>query len=204
MTSPKWINVLPGALGANQLLIVAQVGAESTAWVSMHEKKEDGIWNMILSTLGFIGRNGLGKKQEGDGKTPVGSFSFSAAFGIAPDPGCKIPYVQADGHTYWSSDIDCRYNEMVDITVQPDLDIYESEHIVDYIREYQYCLNISYNAAGLPGLGSAVFRHCFGDRNPWTAGCVAIPEDKMLFVMRHVDPGCVVIIDSLDNLGGEC
>lgn len=48
-----------------------------------------------------------------------------------------------------------RYNEMVDITDYPDLDLTDSEHIVDY--EYQYCLNISFNEDGTPGRGSAIF-----------------------------------------------
>ncbi len=39
-------------------------------------------------------------------------------------------------------------------------------------------------------------------RRPFTGGCVAIPEDQMNYVMRHVSPDCTVIIDTLDNLGG--
>ena len=30
-----------------------------------------------------------------------------------------------------------------------------------------------------------------------------IPMDQMYFVMQHVDPSCTVIIDSLENMGGE-
>lgn len=36
-----------------------------------------------------------------------------------------------------------------------------------------------------------------------TGGCVAIPEEQMYFVMQHVDPDCVVVIDSMENLGAE-
>ena len=79
----------------------------------------------------------------------------------------------------------------------------DSEHIVDYTYEYQYCLNISYNADGTAGAGSAIFLHCLGNRKPRTGGCVAIPMDQMYFVMQHVDPSCTVIIDSLENMGGE-
>ena len=46
------------------------------------------------------------------------------------------------------------------------------------------------------------FLHCFGAKKTWTGGCVAIPEEKMLFVMKNVRADCVVVIDSLENLGG--
>ena len=96
-----------------------------------------------------------------------------------------------------------RYNELVSLEELPRLNKTVSEHIVDCTYEYQYCLNISYNDAGTPGAGSAIFLHCLGSRKPYTGGCVAIPMDQMLFVMQHVSPDCAVVIDSLENLGGS-
>lgn len=168
----------------------------------MHEKV-GGDWQQIMTTPGFIGRNGLGKTREGDGKTPVGTFHFTAAFGIATDPGCRIPYTQVDENIYWSGDANYRYNEMVDIRDFPRLNKDDSEHIIDYNPHYTYALNISYNEAGIAGKGSAIFMQCFGPAKPWTGGGVALPVEKMLFVMHNVRPDCVVVIDSLKNLGGE-
>ena len=37
------------------------------------------------------------------------------------------------------------YNEMVGIREYPDLDMTNSEHILDYEYQFQYCLNISFN-----------------------------------------------------------
>ena len=71
---------------------------------------------------------------------------------------------------------------------------------MDYTYQYQYCLNISYNEAGTPGLGSAIFLHCLGPFKPYTGGCVAIPKDQMITVMQNVREDCVVVIDSLRNL----
>ena len=89
--SPEWVTKLDVAKGAKQLFVVA--GYErSTAWISMHEKDDSGNWKMILSTPGFIGKEGLGKTKEGDGMTPVGAFSFNKAFGIADDPGIRSRY----------------------------------------------------------------------------------------------------------------
>ena len=202
--SPLWARRTAEKAGAEQVLIVA-AHEKTTAWISLHEKDGDGQWKMILSTPGFIGRGGLGKTREGDGMTPVGRFCFNRAFGIAPDPGCAIPYVRADEDSYWSGDMrpGMRYNQLVSLSELPELDRSASEHIVDCVYEYQYCLNISYNAEGTPGAGSAIFLHCLGSRKPYTGGCVAIPADQMLFVMRHVRPDCAVVIDSLENLGGR-
>ena len=171
----------------------------------MHQKDADGNWKQIMSTPGYIGKWGLGKTQEGDGKTPVGTFGFNYAFGIAADPGCAIPYQQVTDDDYWSGDQrdGYKYNQMVSIKDLPDLSTDDSEHIVEYINEYQYVLNISYNDECVPGAGSAIFLHCLGAVKPYTGGCVAIPEDKMLFVMQNVDPDCVVVIDSLQVLSPE-
>ena len=83
--SPQWVQNLPAAKTAKQLFVVGAVGT-TTAWVSLHEKNAQGQWQQIMSTPGFIGKNGLGKVQEGDNKTPVGTFHFTKAFGIAPNP----------------------------------------------------------------------------------------------------------------------
>ena len=202
--SPVWVDKLAPAQSTSQLLVVA-VYDKSTAWVSLHEKDADGHWQMTMTTPGFIGKNGLGKTKEGDGKTPRGIFSFNKAFGIAANPGTILPYTQVDDSTYWSGDQrkNMHYNEMVSLKDFPNLDLAESEHIVDYIRHYQYVLNIDYNKDGVVGLGSAIFLHCLGDRKPYTGGCVAIPENQMKVVMQRVRPECSVIIDSLDALGGS-
>ncbi len=202
--SPEWITKLPEAKTAKQLFVVAAYEG-TTAWVSMHNKDKSGKWQMVMSTPGFIGKNGLGKTKEGDGMTPVGTFRFNRAFGNSEDPGTAFEYTRADGDTYWSGDMreGKHYNELVSLKDVPDLDKENSERIADYPIHYQYCLNISYNAEGTPGRGSAIFLHVFGDRKPFTGGCVAIPLDMMRFVMQNVSKDCVVIIGSLETLGGN-
>ena len=209
--SPEWVTKLPAAQDENvkQLFVVAGLGMDkTTASISMHERSEDGTWEQILSTPGFVGKNGLcldADHKEGCGQTPVGVYKFNKAFGIAADPGCAIPYIQVTDDTYWSGDIreGYHYNEMVNLSDYPDLDMENSEHIVDYIYQYQYCLNISFNEDGTAGRGSAIFLHSFGPTKPYTGGCVALPEYMMKMVMTNVDPDCVVVIDTLENMGGE-
>ena len=209
--SPEWVKNLPsaGQEDVNQLLVVGAMGMDlTTCWVSMHERDADGNWKQVLSTPGFVGKNGLCPDEEhveGMGKTPMGIYHFNKAFGIAADPGCTIPYTQVDENAYWSGDQaeGMQYNEMVDIREYPELNPDDSEHIVDYEYQYQYCLNISFNEEGTPGRGSAIFLHCLGPMKPYTGGCVAIPENLMKQVMQRVQPDCVVVIDTLENMGGS-
>ena len=161
-SSPDWVAKLGEKKKATQLFVVAGVG-KTTAYVSMHEKTADGSWRQIISTPGYIGKQGLGKTREGDGKTPVGTF---------------------------------RRN-------YPDLNKADSEHLIDYLFPYQYAMNISYNEDGTPGRGSAIFLHCLGDQRPYTGGCVAIPRNHMITVLRNVKKDCVVVIDSLKNISPE-
>ena len=203
--SPDWVEKLDAAANAQQMFIVAAFSEDATdAWISLHEKDSDGKWYMVMTTPGFIGKNGLGKTKEGDAKTPVGTYHFNRAFGIADDPGCAIPYVKVDENTYWSGDgrDGYHYNELVSLNDLPDLATEDSERIMDYPYHYQYCLNISYNEDGIPGLGSAIFLHCFGPAKPFSGGCVAIPEDHMKYVIQHVDENTAVVIDTYEALSG--
>ncbi len=205
--SPQWVVDLPAARDARQLFVVAGMGMElTTATISLHQRDENGNWKQLLSTPGFVGKNGLcldEDHREGCGQTPIGVYRFNKAFGIAPDPGCAIPYIQVDEDTYWSGDPGEHYNEMVDIKDYPNLLMDDSEHIVDYEYQYQYCLNISFNEAGTPGRGSAIFLHCMGPLKPYTGGCVAVPENIMKLILQQVQPDCVVVIDTLENMHGS-
>ena len=206
--SPEWITALPYAQDESitQLFVVAGFGTDkTTATVSMHERDENGAWKQILSTPGYVGKRGLcpdAAHVEGCGQTPMGVYRFNKAFGIAPDPGCAIPYTQVTDDIWWSGDPreGMRYNEMVDIKEYPELAKDDSEHIVEYEYQYQYCLNISFNEDGTPGRGSAIFLHCFGTLKPYTGGCVSLPENIMKLVMQRVKPECVVVIDTLEHL----
>ena len=207
--SPEWVVNLPVAQdeSTQQLFIVAGMGMDkTTATISMHQRAGDGRWKQILSTPGYVGLNGLcldADHAEGCAQTPIGVYHFNKAFGIAADPGCAIPYIQVDEDTYWSGDPDYHYNEMMNINDYPELAMDDSEHIVDYEYQYQYCLNISFNSEGTPGRGSAIFLHCLGPVKPYTGGCVAIPEYIMKQIMKNVTGDCVVVIDTFENLNGS-
>ena len=49
--SPEWIAALPAAQEVEQLFVVAGIGMDkTTAFISMHQKDEEGNWKQILST----------------------------------------------------------------------------------------------------------------------------------------------------------
>ena len=207
--SPEWVTALEAAQDEStaQLFVIAGLGMDkTTATISMHERDENGNWKQILSTPGFVGKNGLcldADHVEGCGQTPIGIYRFNKAFGIAPDLGCAIPYTQVTEDIWWSGDTGYHYNEMIDIRDHPELKKDDSEHIIDYEYQYQYCLNISFNEDGTPGRGSAIFLHCFGPLKPYTGGCIALPENIMKQVMQRVQPDCVVVIDTLERLSPD-
>lgn len=202
--SPEWVIKLKSLVDAKQIVVISVKNSnESVAEVSMHEKNEGGRWEVLMETAGYIGKNGLGKVKEGDNKTPRGVFRFTCTFGIA-DPPSDIRdggfiYKKVDGNKYWSGDSKIGYNKMVDVKNCPGLNKNDSEHLIDYKKQYQYCLNINYNIECIPGKGSAIFFHCKGNYG-YTGGCVAVPEECVLFVVRNAIKDCVVIIDTEENI----
>lgn len=150
----------------------------------------NGVLREKLSTSGFIGRNGSGKTVEGDGKTPLGTFTVGKAYGIADDPGSIIPYTKVTNSMYWCGRSDSPYyNTLIDASKSGPGD----EHLIEYTEAYQYLLDIGYNTACTPRLGSAIFLHC--SRNQPTAGCIAIPKDDMAATLRMITAGTKISIE---------
>lgn len=130
----------------SQLVIVQSNGTNAT--VTMHEL-QDGVWTEILRTDGFVGSNGVGEASEFTSATPQGTFPLYFAFGINPDPGTKVPYLQVDEYDYWVGDSSSPlYNQYARADSDTDWDKSKSERIIDYPTAYGYCLFIGYNIEG--------------------------------------------------------
>jgi len=190
-----WVANLRVAEETNQILVVAAKG--DSAEVSLHEKDDKGIWKEVLSTEADIGRNGIGKTKEGDGKTPTGVYNFTFAFGIKDNPGTNFEYVEVDDSHYWVDDSSSKYyNQFVSIKdVEKDWD--SAEHIMSAEESYHYVLATDYNAKCEPGVGSAIFMHCTPTGG---AGCIAISEESMVDILRSIKQDCVLIIDDEVNI----
>lgn len=175
----------------SQLVIVQSNGTNAT--VTTHEL-QDGVWTEILRTDGFVGSNGVGEASEFTSATPQGTFPLYFAFGINPDPGTKVPYLQVDEYDYWVGDSSSPlYNQYARADSDTDWDKSKSERIIDYPTAYGYCLFIGYNIEGVPGKGSCFFLHCSNGRP--TAGCVSVPEPDMAFILRNIGEDCGIVIE---------
>ena len=185
----------------NTQLVVVSVDAAQQGILSFYELQNE-QWVHVLSTKAYIGRNGLYREREGDAKTPCGVFYFTKAFGIEPDPGCQLNYIQVYDRHYWNSDSkSTNYNriEIVERQQTPQFSVKDSEHLIDYKPMYDYCLNISYNEEGTPYKGSAIFLHCMGIK-PYTGGCVAIKKEVMRKILQRVNKNCKIIIDTQEKI----
>ena len=156
------------------------------------KQAEAGGWQEIVRTSGWIGRNGLGKQREGDGRTPVEGF-FLYGFGLKENPGTVFPYIQVDESYYLVDDPDSRYYNQLVSTREVSQDWRSAEHIVEMGAAYNYVLVTDYNKAGMPGIGSGIFLHC--EEGKPTAGCIAVPEPAMKEIMKKMQTDCRLVCE---------
>ena len=174
----------------SQLILVQSSGSNAT--VTMHEI-QDGVWTEIMRCSGFVGINGVGPTWEGDPTTPEGTFSMSMAFGIKANPGTAMPYLQVNENHYWVDDSNSAYyNKLVDTSVTtPDWN--SAEHLIEAEPYYYYAIVVDYNTDCVPGAGSAIFLHCTVYAP--SQGCIQVPEENMVFILNHLQPGALIVIE---------
>ncbi|MFI6850086.1 L,D-transpeptidase family protein [Kitasatospora sp. NBC_00085] len=196
---------VPAAAGrAGQAIAVKADGTRAT--VTLWGRR-DGVWHSLASTADArIGSGGLHDgltRVQGTGTTPTGTYTITQAFGIAPDPGTRMPYHRVTGHDWWVQDpSSAHYNRMrtdtqggFHLTEQGPLG---SEHLVDHPVQYDNVLVIDFNTAPVvKGRGAGIFLHDLGAQAGATAGCVAVPAAFMTRTMRWIDPADhpVIVID---------
>ncbi|MBQ5951694.1 MAG: L,D-transpeptidase family protein [Lachnospiraceae bacterium] len=187
-----------------QFILVTAPAAGTDCKIAMYQKI-DGQWKTLMTTNGKIAYNGLYKEREGDNRTPVGAFSIIKAFGRNPDPGCALGYTQVDDTMHWVDDPESKYYNKFVSTADPSVtpDWTTTEHLIDKIPSYNYCLAINYNYPECtPYRGCAIFLHGFNsDRTP-THGCIAMSEDSMKYLVTHVKSGCRVVIGEESKVSG--
>jgi L,D-peptidoglycan transpeptidase YkuD (ErfK/YbiS/YcfS/YnhG family) len=148
-----------------------------------------GGWVRVLGPwTARIGRNGFaapGHKREGDGRTPTGSYGFSFFFGVAPRPsGIHYAWRHAYTYDYWDDDpSSSRYNLWTDTRRHYAGRSPEPMHLPP---AYDDAAVIAYNTARKPGWGSAIFLHV--SHSSATAGCISLPRNELLRVLRWLDP----------------
>jgi L,D-peptidoglycan transpeptidase YkuD (ErfK/YbiS/YcfS/YnhG family) len=172
---------------ARQLITVTTPGYGATYATLTAYAGRPGRWNRVFGPwTARIGRNGFappGRKREGDGRTPSGSFGIQFLFGVMANPGVRFAYRRIHPFDFWDDDpASSRYNEWVD---QRRASPGASPEPMD-VPGYDYGAVIGYNTTREPGLGSGIFLHV--NIGIATAGCITLPAGKLLAVLRWLDP----------------
>ncbi|MFD2328877.1 L,D-transpeptidase [Cohnella sp. GCM10020058] len=180
-----------GLLGAEQVVVVeAKSLRAQTGVLSLREKRTDGGWTVVLSGIPVaLGKNGIAKTKEGDGRTPSGVYPLGEAFGTASEPkGLKLQYKQTSRQDYWVDDpTSADYNHWVTYSGNPDRKWHSYERL--YQPLYKYAVVVRYNDDPIvSGRGSAIFLHLWRGADKPTAGCIAMSEPSLLKLMAALDP----------------
>jgi L,D-peptidoglycan transpeptidase YkuD (ErfK/YbiS/YcfS/YnhG family) len=139
-----------------------------------------------------VGADGMSSHpSETRSATPIGSFTLSQAFGAEPNPGTQLAYLHTTPSDWWISEpgplynthqrcsTDCRFTRGA-----------PNEHLYYETPVYNYAAVIDYNTANsgpvVAGAGSAFFLHVSNGRP--TAGCVSIPQDQLVHILRWLNP----------------
>jgi L,D-peptidoglycan transpeptidase YkuD (ErfK/YbiS/YcfS/YnhG family) len=170
------------------ILVTAGAYGASTATLTAYER--DGIgWRPVMgpwtARVGAKGFAPAGEKVEGDDRTPSGTYGFDFFFGVSPDPGVRFPYRQVPDDTIvWDEDpASATYNIWIDLDDRGGGR--DAEGMYQPVA-YQHGAVIAYNTTRTPGVGSGIFLHVSTGRA--TAGCVSLPVDQLVAVLRWLDP----------------
>ena len=161
-------------------------------------RRKGGIWQQVGKAWDVsIGRNGLGKEREGDGKTPVGIFPLEDVYGYHDLP-TSMPFFRSTPETICVDDSHSRYyNRIVETSmVKQDYESFEKMRRGDGL--YEMVVTVGYNKERVPMRGSCIFLHIANGTAP-TAGCIAMKRDQMRSLVEWLDPAAhpvlVVISD---------
>lgn len=138
-----------------------------------------------------LGKHGVtleGEKREGDGKTPIGTYSFRQIF-YRPDkveePVTVLPVTPISPELGWCDDpADERYNKLVRLPFQASHEtLWRDDNLYDLV------LVIGHNDdPPVPDLGSAIFVHVAGKGFAFTEGCVALAPLALQKFLRLIRP----------------
>ena len=167
----------------SQIIDVHRTG-KSTGTLTVHNRN-GGVWTQVLSVSCALGENGVSwNRRQGDKTTPGGVYTLGQAFGILDDPGSARSYHKVTKYDYWCGDSSSRYyNRLVD-SRYVSFNKSSSEHLINYKGYYDYAVAINFNTEQNTKRGSAIFLHC--KMRNYTAGCVAIPKQQMIWVLKNL------------------
>ncbi len=178
-------------LNSQQMIVVtADQQSSITGKLSLYTK-QNGTWKRQLGPIPVVfGNKGLGKTKEGDGKTPLGTYTLGTAFGSSKQApaGLKVDYRAAGIHDYWvDAPNSPDYNSWVSYEGDPKERWSSFERLHHPL--YQQALVINYNTNPVvAGKGSAIFMHIWRGSNKPTEGCIAMSREHLSQLLTMIDP----------------
>lgn len=176
------------------MVVNARGGSGIESWVPSSTSTTQ-CYSKTIARLkaGLVGQKGISaNRREGSMKTPIGDFGMITAFGIKPNPGTQLPYIDIDENIYGCDDE--WYNQIIDIREHPHQ--CTGEHMIDYSPHYNYGFFFDFNREQVRGLGCSIFFHCMGP-NPYTGSCIAVSEENMVTILQNIDMSARIIINYL-------
>lgn len=131
-------------------------------------------------------------KQEGDGKSPIGVFPLTSAFGTIDKPEyVKLPYTKLEEWTECVDDVkSTHYNKIVNRMQVGIFDWKSSEKMLEIGAQYDLGVFVAYNSNPVrKSSGSCIFLHIWKDEKSGTEGCTAMSRDNIEMVLRWLDAG---------------
>ncbi len=142
-----------------------------------------------------LGRGGiLANKREGDGGTPRGIFHPVRLWLRSdrhPRPATSLPIRRITALDGWCEDpSDRRYNRPVRLVAgSPGDRLQRADHLYDFIVE------IDHNTRPrVAGRGSAVFLHLARPGLAPTAGCIAMPAERLRQLLKKISCGTRIVV----------
>ncbi|WP_231688200.1 SH3 domain-containing protein [Bacillus sp. FJAT-18017] len=171
-------------------LIVVEASPRSTSATLQRYVKKNGKWVKYSPPIkAVVGKYGIGKLKEGDGKTPAGTYLLGTSFGWGKKPaGLNYPFKAVSKYDYWIDDVKSKdYNKWVHYTGNPDKRWNSYEKLNHPL--YKYSIVIRYNENPIvKEAGSAIFLHIKSSSTKHTLGCIAVNEGDMLNILKWLDP----------------
>lgn len=181
-TSRQVKKILPHS---SQIIVVKSLGGIKANMTLCQRHRA--TWKPMFtpSFSAVIGKNGMaaiGKKKEGDLKTPAGLYPIGEAFGTQP-LALEMDYKYITAADKFIDDSNSkRYNTWV--SGSTDAKSYESM----LIELYTFGAVINYNMNPvIAGKGSAIFIHLWRSPNSPTAGCIALEKKHLLMMLHWLD-----------------
>jgi len=181
------------------LTVTAPSTSSTRVTVQAWQKAAGGGWTKVGSAIsGYDGSQGMTTHpSESLSATPIGSYTLTQAFGAYGNPGTGLTYHRTNSRYYWMSTTkgsQARLYNTMQVCPASDSGCYDNgtnERLYYETPSYNYAVVIDYNTRNAPGgvhqrKGSAFFLHV--STGEPTAGCVSIPQSRLVSIMRWLTP----------------